>query len=80
MVSHILNGLLFFPLFGCHMALRATYRTTFNTLLVEAPWIYQPIRMWVIILKGMEMKGNTVCDMWVRFKVGGVSAALGPAD
>lgn len=51
-----------------------------NTPFIEAPWVYQPIRMRVIILKGMEMKGNTASDMWVRFKVGGVSASLGPSD
>lgn len=58
---------------GCHMALRATYGKTVNTPFMGVPQIHQPTRMWVIILKGMEMKGNTVCD-----KVSGVSASLGP--
>lgn len=47
---------------------------------MEPLWMYPPIRMWAIILKGMEMEGNPVRDMWVRFKVGGVLATLGPAD
>jgi len=47
---------------------------------MEPLWMDPPIGTWAIILEGMEMKGNTVCDKWVRFKVRGVSASLGPAD
>lgn len=67
-------------LFGCHMAFRAQYGRTLNMPFMEPLWMYPPIRMWTIILKGMEMEGNPVRDMWVRFKVGGVLATLGPAD
>ena len=78
MVSHILNGP-FFPLFGFHTALRATYGKTLNTHSGRHPGGStnsdagdNPER------NGDE--GDPMCDKWVRFNVGGVSASLGPAD
>lgn len=81
MVSHIRHDLLLFPLslWVSHGTQRYIWEDI-KRAFMETPWIDEPLRMWVIILKGMEMKGSTVCNVWVRFKGGGFSASLGPAD
>lgn len=42
------------------MAFRATYEMTSTAPFMEVPQIYQPIRIRVIMVIGMEMKGKHI--------------------